>query len=297
VSATRRAFDAVVSNITELGGDFASRKVLEDLWGEIRQQFEHKLRLSKDVAIRGGNAIKDFLKVVIPYISGREHAIEEKIKFLKEYLTTLQTSNEQASKVSDSFNDIHLEIMRFQAQCNEHNDGTKRELDSAIADLEKEIRGLTESLQEVTSSLSQLKPMWHKPNKFEGRDRDGTSVSKKEFSSPSARPKKLIKQELNELRRERREVVHLENAIEKHTDTLSAHMKSFCAIWSLVDTDVVNITTQLEYVTSSAIPKMFYRRMSRLPRQYAGLRTALQNYAIALSDDRLASRSIFSFWG
>ncbi len=37
VSATRRAFDAVVSNITELGGDFASRKVLEDLWGEIRQ--------------------------------------------------------------------------------------------------------------------------------------------------------------------------------------------------------------------------------------------------------------------
>ncbi len=130
--------------------------------------------------------------------------------------------------------------------------------------------------------------MWHKPNvgqnshfnfrmltsftfdkKFEGRDRDGTSVSKKggdknkkyddpivwlknsaiEFSSPSARPKKLIKQELNELRRERREVVHLENAIEKHTDTLSAHLKSFCAIWSLVgDFSLVLIYTLLNVV-------------------------------------------------
>lgn len=44
----------------------------------------------------------------------------------------------------------------------------------------------------------------------------------------------MERRNLEERKREKREVRDMDAAIDRHTNVLSEHMKSFCAIWNLV---------------------------------------------------------------
>ncbi|KLO11164.1 hypothetical protein SCHPADRAFT_484106 [Schizopora paradoxa] len=89
---------------------------------------------------------------------------------------------------------------------------------------------------------------------------------------------------LKERKREKCEILYMREAIEKHSTVVDDHVLNCQAIWNLINSDIQTIATQLGIVTSFANPNLFHKRFSSLPRQYADLRTALQNYVNVLAD-------------
>jgi len=190
----------------------------------------------------------------------------------------------QAQNVSRSFNDISRSISAFKRKCAHYNDGALLIMERVTTELETEVRGLTESIQEVAKNMSHLKPIWKATKTLEKQQ---VMVVVGDSLRWAEKERELKERELRIRYHDSQDATRLDLELKSQTNLLQNDMRGFIKIWDMIENDICIITQQLNTITvNCGLPQHFYRRLLFLPGQYAALMEALDLYVAALSSPK-----------
>jgi len=269
VDAAYSSFSAVKRIINDPTLDLCKVDQFREEWGVIEEEFKCTLFDSSKVAGEAAAILYDFVSTIIPYLL-LDSDMEIKQEELTSYRKNLSEGSRTAFRFSHGLRDISMRASNFEKDWSQHSSSVGSELRSIIAQLERDIRELEDSLSEAEKKLmSEMR---------EARFPSSDTLSKQERNSLIKNKRTMIRKSSLATSKQTQSEQH----VTKHAVVIQDKADDLVVVWNLILENVNLIESHIKITANGRSPDLFRQRVEKLAGQYETLMVNLKSYSSAI---------------
>jgi len=273
VDSARSSFQSVAKAIHDPKLEICKNVALLEEWGGLENDFTTTLSQSRSVATQGATMIEDFLSEIVPYLL-RDGQLKHKQDELREYRKVLVKGRNRAGVFANDLTDISKRLAKFKGKWGAHSKDAGRKLDVEIENLQKDLAGLSKSIEKSKNQFRSITAQKHT---------SVASVSAPTTIQEKNKLRRILEDGVKESKLAIKTQAKSDTQVSKHTSSIQDNNEGLIIVWNLIYDDINVIESQLEICESGNAMEVFNRRVEKLSAQYVALKDILRKYVMALS--------------